>query len=685
VNPHDLKKQLVRTWDVFFSHHGSFTSTQIAAIPPLLAGHNVLISAATASGKTEAAIAPLLERIMAQSPNIKGLRLLIILPTRALVNDLFKRLQSPIERLQISLAVKTGEFNSFNPRSPAAILLTTPESLDSLMTRHARTLNAVQAVIIDELHLFDGTVRGDQLRVLLNRLHDIREYAYKSEHSRDDHIQYAALSATLTHAEEVATRYFSPAQIITIPYKRAIQPDFIALSSDSPGELLRYLSTFRERGWRKALVFCNTRKEVEYFAHVVLQANTLFGSAVYTHYSNLTHQRRHEIETQFIQAEAALCFASSTLELGIDIGSIDCVLLIGPPLNAASFAQRIGRGSRRSNTVSAAFFYRTPFEQKTFEALLNAEPETTLAPFRPSVAIQQIFSILRQSPNGVIRLNPLAVTFRGLMSSSDLRAVIGDLQDLGYLKGVKPQEWQVGRRLHELADQQARRRTAISLYSNIQSSHSRQVEIRNQYTGRVMANVDQQWLKRELLTLEGHLLNVEWEDDFALLVSAAKSQMDADPLQYIAPQQVTSYGLAQHLATQFGLSSDETPILFDGERWLWFHWLGDIYGRFLLEMLRPIVPVMEFAHPGLAIVLAQPQLNIPAWTNGQVRNHLSQHFRRYEPMMALGAYHALLPDEIRCKAVIEQFNIPLFIHAINVMRIFLAPSHLAAQLQDCFQ
>src|SRR5205085_11934858 len=83
----------------------------------------------------------------------------------------------------------------------------------------------------------------------------------------------------------------------------------------SSDPLLDYLGTFRQRGWRKALAFCNTRAEVESYAAAVRAAGSPFGEAVYVHYSNLEWERRCEIEQQFAQAQAAICFASSTLEL----------------------------------------------------------------------------------------------------------------------------------------------------------------------------------------------------------------------------------------------------------------------------------------------------------------------------------------------------------------------------------
>jgi ATP-dependent Lhr-like helicase len=186
---------------------------------------------------------------------------------------------------------------------------------------------------------------------------------------------------------------------------------------------LALLKEFQAFGWRKALVFCNTRAEVELYATAVRRMGSPFGQQVYVHYSNLDRLRRREIEEQFAQADAAICFASSTLELGVDIGTIDVAVQIGAPGSAAAFVQRIGRAGRRRQTIQAVCFFRTPLEEALLRALLAApEPVPTRAPFRASVAVQQIFSLLLQSPTGAIRLASLCLLFEGLVAESELAA-----------------------------------------------------------------------------------------------------------------------------------------------------------------------------------------------------------------------------------------------------------------------
>src|SRR4029079_3929712 len=108
-----LKARLPRTWPAFFERHGNFTPAQLTAIPALLEGRNILLCAPTASGKTEAAIAPLIERYCPATRPPHGPRILYLTPTRALVNDLAARLAHPLESLGLTLGVKTRDLNTF--------------------------------------------------------------------------------------------------------------------------------------------------------------------------------------------------------------------------------------------------------------------------------------------------------------------------------------------------------------------------------------------------------------------------------------------------------------------------------------------------------------------------------------------------------------------------------------------
>ncbi len=721
---HALKSALPRTWGAFFRRHGNFTPAQLAAIPPILAGENVILCAPTASGKTEAALAPLVERYLPAERVTSGLTILYLLPTRALISDLWARIHVPLETLRVSCAVKTHDFNTLDPERPADLLLTTPESLDALMSNQTKLLAGARAVVLDELHTFDGTVRGDQLRVLLNRLRDVRAHAAKAGDAGDTtdaHVQVVALSATLAEPTTAAGRYFGNARVVEVQTHgeqgnqgnstRAIEAELIALEVDTVGALLDYLSTFRARGWRKALAFCNTRAEVERYTAAIRNARnggSPFGEAVYVHYSNLGWERRREIEHEFAQAEAALCFASSTLELGIDVGNIDVTLLIGPPGSSHSFVQRVGRANRRRKFARVACFYRTPLERITFGALLGAterrprpegtrddRPLSTEVPeaqdatsgFRPSVAVQQIFSVLKQSPTGAVRLNPLSHLFEGMLSVEDLRLLLGTLQALGYLTTGRPGEWRTGERLNRLVDLQAAEYSTLSLHSNIEMGGA-PIKIRDRDSQRVVASIDRQWFDGDILTLEGRPLNVEWYDGESLWVSVNRDNRAGEtanaaystPLRYLSTKQALSYDLAGRLPLQLGLPPGAAPMVPNDGEWLWFHWLGDVYGRAILDLLAYTLPVAPTSQVGLCLLFTDEPRSIPACTPAQVERYLHDRYRTYEPILALGAYHHLVPVDLRRRAVVEQFDVPRFIRAVEGLRMERASEALTEEL-----
>src|SRR5262249_5118236 len=133
-------------------------------------------------------------------------------------------------------------------------------------------------------------------------------------------------------------------------------------------------------------------------------------------------------------------------------------------------------------------------------------------PFRPAVAIQQIFSLIKQSPTAAVRLAELAELFMGMLTPDDLRAILGALQLRSYVRAGRPGEWRAGDRLNDLFDQQTGAQPTLSVYSNIQGSDLRPIEIRDQHTRQTVARVDALWLNREVLTLEGRPVAIEWVD-----------------------------------------------------------------------------------------------------------------------------------------------------------------------------
>ncbi len=661
-----LKKRLPRTWMAFFGQYGNFTPTQLAAIPGILDGRNVILGAPTASGKTEAVLSPLVERHCL--PISQGLDVLYLVPTRALANDLQQRLTPIFDALRLSLSVKTHDLKTFDPENPARLLITTPESTDSLLTSRARVFANLRAVVLDELHVFDGTPRGDHLRVILNRLREIRSYASTRGDSPDTTVQYVGVSATLANPQQVATRYFSDAEVVQVQGKRQMQAELIELTPEEPNALLEYLWAFKSRGWRKAVVFCDSRQEIEGYAAVV-RGNSPFGNAVYVHYSNIESKRRFEIEQRFATDEAAICFATSTLELGIDVGSIDVVILIGAPGDHNAFVQRIGRGNRRGQHIQVACFYRSVLEKLLFEVLLaDQNPIEMYSAFRPAVVVQQIFSIIKQSPQGSVRLNKLIPLFENLLSPDDLGNLLGYLIDLDYLKPGRPGAWVAGTQLNQLYDEQAQEYVPLSIYSNIEFQDSYQTEVRDQYTGQIVARVRMPRRDQSSLTLEGRHVKVEWRDRKTLWVATDVETNETEKVYYTG-RKLLSYEVACLLPQQLGFASSSAPVVQLPDGWLVFHWLGDLYGRMLLDLLHYQMQVSETAQPGLSLFLHDKPSRLPNWSAEQVMRYVQDNYHRLEHMIMRGAFYALLPAPMRRRTVVDQVNIPRFVRATMQLKL----------------
>ncbi|MBN2305477.1 MAG: hypothetical protein JXQ72_13410, partial [Anaerolineae bacterium] len=370
------------------------------------------------------------------------------------------------------------------------------------------------------------------------------------------------------------------------------------------------------------------------------------------------------------------------------VGNIDVVILIGPPGDVNSFAQRIGRGNRRRATQQVACFFRNPLERLLFEALKTAlEQDRAVAAagnFRPSVVIQQIFSLIKQSPSGVVRLSTLDTLFEGLIDEKNLSSIVGHLQQLDYLDTGRPGDWRPGERLNDLFDQQASDYCELSIYSNIRSSTSRPVEIRDQHTHQTVARVDAQWLARPVLTLEGRALHVEWVDGEAIWVSGAPHEGAVDKVHYQGTRQYLQFDLAQLLPVHFGLEPHQTPMITAPDGWWWFHWLGDVYAHVLLGLLTPHCAVERTRLPGLCFLLRDDPrtLTWPTWNDTLVRRYVESHYRGLERMLDLGPFQELLPVDLRRRAVVDQFDVSRFVEKTTRLSLLPAPETVLERLSS---
>ena len=719
---HQLQKQLPHTWPVFFARHGNFTPIQQQALPSILQGDNTLIIAATAAGKTEAALAPLLERYAFHKNELggektKGLCILYICPTRALVRDLYERLAHSLALLKVSLSMKSGDTGPVSTTNPPLVLITTPESTDSLLTRAPRLFVTLRAVVLDEIHLFDHSPRGDQLRCLLRRIEYIRDYHQRAlALTTLVPLQRVTLSATVPDPVGIAQRYLrdrdNERPHTIIQNRAARQLDATLYAMYGLGDLVSALALRAGGGAeiRKSLVFCNTRNEVEQTA-AYLREYLPYAAAVFVHYSNLDPALRREVEDGFAAAAVAICVSTSTLELGIDIGSIDEVVLIGPPPTITSFLQRIGRGGRRSNRTQVLCLARSALEEIRFQALLTlatnnqptphhqslmalgARKASTQLPipnhpitnppstyhFRLSVLVQQIFSLLKQSPTGGVRLADLQRIAPDPIEESVLYSILASLVGLGYLQPGRLGEWRAGPTLDELLD-------AHEIYSNIGADPLAALVV-DAYTGRTLAQTDRVRLQGDTLMLGGRLLEVIWRDRYRIGVRPLERGMADEALRFQTAPFAVGLDVAQAVALYLGLQAGQICLLHD-ERGAWlFHFWGDLYGEWLGALLnhhfdpRGEAPLVT-PHNEYCLELPTGLTHLPPWNGPQAQRQLQRLLPRVEPFLELGRFHSLLPPAVADEVVIDLCDMPRFEQLYKASQIIIPSAALRNRLVE---
>lgn len=567
--------RLPHTWDAFFTRFGRFTEIQAQAIDPLLAGRNCILVAATASGKTEAALAPLIERQRQARTRERRtsqtephqLKTIYIVPTRALVHDLTRRLAEPVARLGIRMRAKTGDDPPLDSSRPPELLLTTPESFDSLLTHRPRLVRHVRAVVLDEIHLYDNTARGDGLRVLMNRLRRIKHYAVTRGETTNEDIQYCALSATLDDPANVAARYFDNPLVVQASDKRAIDAEFLEIQD--VGALRELFATFQSRGVRKALAFCESRAQCEEFAHT-FRAGTPFGERVFVHHAGLDKRVRQNTEREFNSSTAALCFATSTLELGIDIGDVDLILLTGAPRSIGSFLQRTGRGNRRTSRTAVVCCYRTTIEQAVFNVLLrgamHGEIERRNYLFRSSVVVQQLCSYIKQTPHGEI--NPEQAF--GLFTSPEGEPLIAKREYDGIIEHLIAKGYFVSRggmlhtgaRWRELYERQA----IYSNLSGVKDTRNAALDVFDEATGRRLGETDGRGQARaQTFLLAGHVRRARLRTGNRLIVQSIEDAATTNRTRRAAGWRPMPPQLAQAVGEELGLVEMDSPSGGRGE------------------------------------------------------------------------------------------------------------------------
>src|SRR5580765_3022799 len=378
---------LVQEW--FAESFAAVTEPQRLGWPEIQAGYDVLISAPTGSGKTLAAFLTAIDSLVRQArmgelPN--QTQILYVSPLKALSNDIHKNLDIPlagvanlaasqgIELAPIRASVRTGD-------TPAAervrmgkeaphILVTTPESLFILLTAEGprKMLSSVRTLIVDEIHAVADDKRGSHLALSIARLEALTGVG----------LQKIGLSATVSPIEEVARFLSEHAHIVQVGHRRAMD-----LAVEVPRDELGAVASMEM--WdeiydriaalalenRTTLVFVNTRRLSERVAHKL--AERLGENAVLPHHGSLSRALRLQAEQRLKNGELRAVVATASLELGIDIGTVDLVCQVGSPRSIAVALQRVGRAGHWVGAIpKARLFATTRDELAECAALIRA-------------------------------------------------------------------------------------------------------------------------------------------------------------------------------------------------------------------------------------------------------------------------------------------------------------------------
>lgn len=325
--------------------------TQAQAVAPILDGCDTLVLAPTAGGKTEAAMFPLLSRMATE--DWQGLSVLYVCPLRALLNNLQPRIDGYAKWLGRAAVVWHGDVAQNQRQRILAerpdVLLTTPESIESMLVStkvDPRVLfSGLRAVVVDEIHSFGGDDRGWHLLAVLERVSRLA--------GRE--LQRVGLSATVGNPAQLLAwlqgSFVSRASSVVAPAADAaaepqITVDYVA----SLGNAAKVIASLH--AGEKRLVFVDSRRRAEELGVALRE----FGVSTYVSHSSLSACERRRSEAAFEQARDTVIVATSTLELGIDVGDLDRVIQVGSTRTVASFLQRLGRTGRRADTARNCLF-----------------------------------------------------------------------------------------------------------------------------------------------------------------------------------------------------------------------------------------------------------------------------------------------------------------------------------------
>ncbi|MBA3834091.1 MAG: DEAD/DEAH box helicase [Chthoniobacterales bacterium] len=409
----------------FRATYGRFTDAQLRCVPSILEGQSILLTSPTGSGKTLAGFLGVFDYLLRELDDgllSLGVRCLYVSPLRALTYDIGKNLRAPIAGMglekELLVHVRTGDTNGSERakfrRKPAHLLVTTPESLAVLLAQEsvAPHFASCRFVIVDELHSFAGNKRGVDLALSLERLEELVSQPNEKLKS----LCRVGLSATAAPLDllakflagddrpcRIAQAKIEKESIVEVfsPIRRKPYPPAGYTGMRLYAELAELI-----RSRQSVLVFTNVRSAAEQIGLRLKELLPDLADRIETHHASLDRSVRLEVEDRLKDGELRAVVCSTSLEMGIDIGAVDLVVMVATPKGVSRAIQRIGRSGHSLNKSSHGVLVATNINdlvEATATALLVRQ-----GALDPIKILAQPFDVLAQHIVGMAALAPIA-------------------------------------------------------------------------------------------------------------------------------------------------------------------------------------------------------------------------------------------------------------------------------------
>lgn len=356
------------------------TQAQELTLPHIQAGRSVLLSSPTGSGKTLAGFLGILDHLVRAHDDgtlSSGIHAIYISPLRALTYDIQKNLMAPLEGMGLTdiirVGLRTGDTSAADrakmKRKPPHILLTTPESLAILLPQagYAQALQEVRFIIVDELHSLAENKRGAHLMLSLERLQRRTGFQpVSSDSATPTRIGLSATAAPLPVLAELLVGTGRPCEIIEARIERRRRVEVLSPLRRNPyppagftaQRVMQDIAQIVERN-RSVIIFCNMRSSTESVTFRLKNALPKLAGKIEAHHASLDRDVRLEVEDRLKNGELRAVVCSTSLEMGIDIGSVDCVVMISTPKGISRALQRIGRSGHSIHEESHGILVAT--------------------------------------------------------------------------------------------------------------------------------------------------------------------------------------------------------------------------------------------------------------------------------------------------------------------------------------